>query len=77
MSSNCGGVPYYVIKAAMDGRKESDEFAVCRSDGDYQYARTVDEAEQLKREMLAASKALGGRIHRVAIVELTEAASDE
>lgn len=63
-------IPFYVIQGAIDEAKPQDEYAVVRSDNDWQYARTLDEADTLQDMMMdAAAEAVG---HSVVVVELVE-----
>jgi len=65
-------IPFYVIAAAIEHAKPEDEYAVVRSDNDYQYARTHDEAATLADEMRSQTDSVSPLNHTVQIVELQE-----
>lgn len=65
-------VPYYVIESAMEQAKDGDKYAVCRSDGDVNYARTHQAARQLRIELFTEDRALSPVYHDVVIVALDE-----
>lgn len=47
-----------VRQTAREHAKENDAFAVCCSDGDFEYTRTRDEARMLREEMVSMRQSL-------------------
>lgn len=65
-------IPLYVITSAARDAKPQDDYVVVRSDNDYQYARTLDEANTLAEEMQDMVDAVAPVGHTVQVVELQE-----
>lgn len=63
-------IPFYVIKSALKTAKNHDEYVVVRSDNDYQFARTLDEANTLAEQMREQIDFLSGINHSVQVIEL-------
>jgi hypothetical protein len=64
-------IPYYVIQSAVENAKEHDEYVVVRSDHDYQYARTADEASTLAWEMSEVAN-VSPTAHSVQTIDLQQ-----
>lgn len=62
--------PAYVVEAAIADQKEHDEYAIVRSDGDYEYARTMAEAYNVEADMQSAIDHVAPIGHSVIIVDL-------
>ena len=65
-------IPYYVIESALKNAKDHDEYAIVRSDNDYQYARTLDEANTIAHEMRSETETISPLNHSVQVVGLQE-----
>lgn len=65
-------IPYYVVQSAMKDRGENDNYAVIRSDNDYRYKRTLEEANATAAEMQASAESLSPIAHTVQVIDLIE-----
>lgn len=60
----------HVVESAIEEAKEYDRYAVIRSDNDWAYARTLEVANQLKRDMQSAIDRVSPINHAVAVIGL-------
>lgn len=63
-------IPYYVIKSALENAGPDEEYVVLRSDNDYTYARTLDEANEFADEFRSEIEVVSPLAHTVQVVEL-------
>ena len=60
-----------VKRSAVEHAKDIDRFAVICTDGDYEYARTMDEAHTILRDMTAMRDHLApGNRHEYGVVRV-------
>lgn len=65
-------IPFYVIKSAMEGASKGHEYAVIRSDNDYQYASSLDEANRIAADMRSEIETVSPYNHSVQVIDLQE-----
>lgn len=63
-------IPFYVIRSALERAKENDRFAVIRSDNDFQFARTLPEANDVAAEMRSEIYTMSPIEHTVQVIKL-------
>ena len=65
-------IPFYVLQSAHEGAEEGHEYAVVRSDNDYEYARTLAEANEKADAMRSAAETVSPYNHSVQVIDLQE-----
>jgi hypothetical protein len=69
-------IPHYVIESAMEHRGEDDNYAVVRSDNDWQFAETLPEANEIAEAMQSSADFVSPISETVQVIELVHADTD-